>query len=308
MPKHGVFRLFPHAVLKPWGGGHLDLFIEKKSDTKIGEYIIFSDLPQFPVHVETPVGVKRLSEFLREELGGLDLSFMVKILSTGEPLSLQNHPSDSDVKSLGLTGRGKFECWTILDAEKNANAYLGLKEKIPVDMLRALPTQNEPLSFFNEVPLKQGDVVFIEPGLIHTTTGRLLFYELQQKSDYTFRIYDFNRNRSLQIEEAIQCVRDQKAVVKNFSTPVETEYFSLAYHRVSQNATINLCGKKMSVITWFGKKATLVLEGKKESITWGDSFLVLEDTPIYIEKNAELNSNPPLENLPILDMLFEAYV
>src|SRR5262245_59191376 len=143
----GVYPLIPYAISKPWGGGHLDVLTERLGKTsggganvkssatppknqateKTGEYVIFSDLRQFPVRVKKNGEEILLSEFWKELYNGSsELPFMLKILSTSEPISLQNHPSDSDVTALGLKGQGKFECWSILEADEQSRAYLGL--------------------------------------------------------------------------------------------------------------------------------------------------------------------------------------
>ena len=306
----GIYPLMPFAIPKPWGGGHLDALAQHAGENHIGEYVIFSDLWQFPVRVRANGEEILLSEFWkRQGLAPGELPFMLKILSTAEPISLQNHPSDDDVKTLGLEGNGKFECWSILEADEYARAYLGLKEGEDVSVLKNIATDTNPLSHFNEYFPRSGDIIKLEPGLIHSTTGRLLFYEIQQKSDHTFRLYDFGRGRALHIKEAMACVRQQKPDISLFSAGLKTDKFSVTYHNLQDNLKISRQGNTFSVLTWFGTAAEITCRGETFQLGWGDSVLVLTSAKFEVQKR---RGNPPesspLARLPMIDMLFEAYV
>jgi mannose-6-phosphate isomerase len=308
--QENLLKLIPFALPKPWGGGHLDRLLGHTGPDHIGEYIIFTDLPQFPVKVW--VGAKQLllSECLSSlGLSSSDLPFMIKVLSTSAPISLQNHPSDADVVRLGLEGQGKFECWSILEADAGATAYLGLKIGENPEVLRTLSADNNPMSHFNAVPVSRGDVVKLNPGLIHSTAGRILFYEIQQRSDHTFRIYDFGRARELHLDEAISCLGDQRPEVQNFDKNLVTDKFSVAYHKLTSGAAFTRSGEKYSLFTWFGKPGRVRGKRQKYPMQWGDSVLVLNDEEITIEVNADIPlDGKASEGLPMIDMLFEAYI
>lgn len=307
--KTGVYPLIPYIIPKPWGGGHLDHLVENRDPQRIGEYVIFSDLLQFPVRVRLGSEIMLLVDFWRhQEFRSAELPFMIKILSTAEPISLQNHPSDADVKALGLTGQGKFECWSILDADQYARAYLGLRPGTDKSVLRSLATDTKPLSHFNEYEPRQGDLVKLEPGLVHCTTGRILFYEIQQKSDYTFRLYDFGRGRRLHTEQAMQCVRAQQPDISHFSAGLQTDKFSVKYHRVQPELSFRRMGGEFSVVTWFGGEATLSAEAEEFVLNWGDSLLLTTEAQCRLRLSAKAGDNDRYHSLPMIDMLFEAYV
>lgn len=307
--KSGVYPLIPYIIPKPWGGGHLDHLVENRDPQKVGEYVIFSDLLQFPVRVRLDSEIMLLADFWRNQgFKSGDLPFMIKILSTAEPISLQNHPSDADVKALGLTGQGKFECWSILDADQYARAYLGLRPGTDKSVLRSLTTDTKPLSHFNEYEPRPGDLVKLEPGLVHCTTGRILFYEIQQKSDYTFRLYDFGRGRMLHTEQAIQCVRAQQPNISHFSAGLQTENFSVKYHQVQQEVSLRRMGKEFSVVTWLGSAAVFSAEAGEFNLNWGDSLLVTTEQECTLRKSGAAEDADRYHGLPMIDMLFEAYV
>jgi mannose-6-phosphate isomerase len=292
-------------VPKPWGGGHLDQIAGHKGSGHIGEYVLFSDLKQFPVMAEDLGGRRLVADVWREhfpESGGVP--FMLKVLSTAEPISLQNHPSDADIRRLGLTGNGKFECWTILEAAHDARMYLGLKKDEDVSVLRTLDADAEPMCHFNEYIPQQGEVVELFPGLVHSTVGRLLFYEIQQTSDYTFRIYDFGRGRDLHLDAAIECLHEQIPQLGRVPEPLETAAFKMRYIPQTGLGSFSPQGKDFSVFTWFGAAAEFHCETHRFQLTWGDSVMVLGGHACSLQAQGTAENH----GLPLIDMLFEAYV
>lgn len=308
MAEPGIYSLIPYAIPKPWGGGHLDALTANTAAEKIGEYVIFSDLWQFPVRVQVGDESVLLAEFCKQRFNMAELPFMLKILSTAEPISLQNHPSDADAAALGLEGNGKFECWSILEADEYARAYLGLREGEDVSVLKNLNDDQNPLAHFNEYAPRRGDIIKLEPGLVHSTTGRLLFYEIQQKSDHTFRLYDFGRGRALHTKQAISCVRDQKPDISIFSAGLKTEKFSVTYHEVFREVEIRRSGGEFSVVTWFGTEATLSCGNHEYVLNWGDSLLLTTEKKCQIQKHPNGITAAGAAGLPMIDMLFEAYI
>lgn len=305
---NGIYRLIPFAVPKPWGGGHLDALAQNAAPEKIGEYVLFSNLPQFPVKVVTAAGEKLLADFLCETALPTDpLPFMLKLLSTSDSISVQNHPSDADTQAMGLKGGGKFECWTILDADPGARAYLGLKQGENPQVLHALEAEKNPLSHFNAVQPQQGDVIKLNPGLVHSTTGRLLFYEIQQTSDHTFRIYDFGRGRELHLGQAIRCMKDQTPDILPGFQNLVTDKFSVKYHRPGKELRFAVSGKKFSVLTWMGSAARLNTGKDEFTLVWGDSLLVTDQSDLLLTVAAPAAIEPAQANLPMIDVLFEAY-
>lgn len=300
-----LYKLVPYRVPKLWGGGYLDTHYENKSLESIGELCLFSSLPEFPVAVCAAEKEIPLVEFWKEKMPDEKIpSFMLKLLSTRESISVQNHPSDKDVPELGLSGSGKIEAWTILDADPTARLYLGLKKEFPNTHLNTLSTLADPLSGFNEITPHRGDVVTIQAGLIHSTKGRLLLYEIQQMSDHTFRIYDFGRGRALDIEKAIHCAKDQTPDLSDWQTNITTSKFCVSYHR-PKSGLVALNSGRWSVVSWFGHDATLSMGDTAFSVSWGDSFLIpcAEGAAITI-----VCKEGGATNLPLIDMLFEAHL
>lgn len=309
MSDTGIYPLIPYAIPKPWGGGHLDTLTGNTAGERIGEYVLFSDLWQFPVRIRQGAETLLLADFCKaHRLCEEELPFMLKILSTAEPISLQNHPSDADVVALGLQGRGKFESWSILEADDYARAYLGLREGEDKAVLKGLTTDPNPLSHFNEYLPRRGDIIKLEPGLVHSTTGRLLFYEIQQQSDHTFRLYDFGRGRALHVDQALHCVRDQKPDISLFSAGLKTENFCVTYHNIQRTTDLKRLGERFSVFTWFGSPVNLSCGSDAFVLKWGDSLLVTSRKKLTISRIKLDKIEARYAGLPMIDMLFEAYV
>ncbi|MDQ3001869.1 MAG: class I mannose-6-phosphate isomerase [Fibrobacterota bacterium] len=113
---------------------------------------------------------------------------LYKFIYARENLSVQVHPGDGS-----SLGESKTECWYILDAPKDAELILGIAgDGNREDILAALRTK-ECQSVLNKVPVTTGDMFFIPAGTVHAITAGLLLYEVQQNSDTTFRLYDWDR-------------------------------------------------------------------------------------------------------------------
>jgi mannose-6-phosphate isomerase len=131
-----------------------------------------------------------------------DPSLLLKLLFTSRPLSIQVHPDDAYAQSIGLT-RGKTEAWYILSAEPGARVALGLEKKLAPRQLCEAVNDGSIAGFVAWRPVLPGDVVFVPAGTIHAIGAGLVIAEIQQRSDATFRMFDFGRKRDLHIANAV---------------------------------------------------------------------------------------------------------
>jgi mannose-6-phosphate isomerase len=128
-------------------------------------------------------------------------------------LSVQVHPSDAHAELLPPNETGKTEAWVVLEAGTNSRIYAGLKPGVTEADLRLAVTNGgvaDTLACFTPKP---GDGVFIPAGTVHTLGGGVVVFEVQQNSDVTFRLYDWNhvdaktgKPRDLQIDQALACI------------------------------------------------------------------------------------------------------
>jgi mannose-6-phosphate isomerase len=148
--------------------------------------------------------------FERTDPGALDCALLLKILFTTEPLSIQVHPGDAFAQSIGLM-HGKTEAWYVLSALSNARIALGLKRRVSPTELRASITAGSIAELVQWRKAKAGDVIFVSAGTIHSIGAGVVLVEIQQRSDATFRLFDFGRLRQLDTDHAVAVARGEQA-------------------------------------------------------------------------------------------------
>jgi|MDTC01.2.fsa_nt_gb mannose-6-phosphate isomerase len=160
---------------------------------------------------------------------------LVKILDAQDRLSIQVHPP-ADI-ALSLNGEPKTEMWYIAHAEPNTKLYVGLKEGIDHDAFKAGIAEDKTEAQVHAISPKQGQFIFIPSGRLHAIGAGLVIYEIQQNSDTTYRVFDWNRvgldgmPRDLHIEESLKCI-DFEDVEPGMDSPqgerlVTCDYFAI---------------------------------------------------------------------------------
>ena len=116
---------------------------------------------------------------------------LIKILDAQEKLSLQVHPPAS--KAAELKGEPKTEAWYIADAAPGAELYVGLKRGVTRAEFEQKIKTGAVAECFHRVPVKAGDTMFLPSGRVHAIGAGLVIFEIQQNSDTTYRVFDWNR-------------------------------------------------------------------------------------------------------------------
>ena len=129
-------------------------------------------------------------------------ALLLKLLFTSEPLSIQVHPDDDFARSIGLPN-GKTEAWYILAATPDARVALGLKRHLTPQQLRAAIRDGSIATLAQWRPVAKGDIIFVPAGTIHAIGAGIVLAEIQQRSDTTFRLFDYGRRRELHEESAV---------------------------------------------------------------------------------------------------------
>lgn len=168
------------AVRKPWGGADLSPW---------------SDINA----AGAPVGELW---FERADADAASPSLLLKLLFTTEPLSVQVHPDDAFAQASGLPN-GKTEAWYILSAVPGAKIALGLKRALTPPQLRAAIGNGTISQLVQWRRVATGDAVFVPAGTIHAIGAGLVLAEIQQRSDTTFRLFDYGRARELHADAAV---------------------------------------------------------------------------------------------------------
>ncbi|WP_183568526.1 type I phosphomannose isomerase catalytic subunit [Mucilaginibacter sp. SP1R1] len=137
---------------------------------------------------------------------------LLKFLDCKEVLSVQVHPADDQLQYIPKGDSGKTEAWVVLETGKKARIYAGLTPGTTAENLKRSITDKHVADHLHSFTPKVGDGIFIKSGTVHTLGGAVVF-EVQENSDTTFRLYDWDRTdaktgkpRELQVKEALACI------------------------------------------------------------------------------------------------------
>ena len=148
-----------------------------------------------------------------------ELPVLVKMLDAGEDASIQVHPDDAYARANEKGAMGKTEMWYVLDATEDARLFYGFAHDMDKEHLLRSLSEGTVEKYLQSVRVKKDDVFFIPPGCIHSVGAGILLVEIQENSDLTYRLYDFNRvdrfgqTRELHVEKALE-VLDYKSATK----------------------------------------------------------------------------------------------
>jgi len=212
----------PIFIERMWGGRRLEYEFHKElpPQKRIGESWEIVDRPEAQsVVTGGPLGGRTLQELWtkdREDIFGdvpntPRFPLLIKILDAQEKLSLQVHPPENVAKSLG--GEPKSEFWYVAAADADAELFLGFREPITRDSFVETLRKGTVIDHIHRIAVQSGDAVFLPAGRLHAIGAGSLLIEIQQNSDTTYRVFDWNRTdpaigttRDLHVEQAIQCI------------------------------------------------------------------------------------------------------
>jgi mannose-6-phosphate isomerase len=194
----------PASKERVWGGRELERLFGKKlpPGEVIGESWEISDRPgDASVIANGPLAGKTLRWLMEnhaaEILGGAKpaaagrFPLLCKILDAREKMSLQVHPPAG--KAAALKGEPKTEMWFIADAAPDASLYVGLKRGVTRSEFEKKIVDGSVVDCFHRIPVKAGDTMFLPSGRVHAIGDGLVIFEIQQNSDTTYRVFDWNR-------------------------------------------------------------------------------------------------------------------
>ena len=214
-----LLKFEPVLMERIWGGSRLktEWGYESSLDTGLGEcWVVSCNEIADSLVTEGSFKGRRLSQLWKEEAQifgeerGKDFPLLVKILDAKEKLSLQVHPDDAYAAEHEHC-RGKWECWYILDCPENAEILVGNRAKDREDLKRMVDEKRWD-ELINHVPVKKGDFIRLDPGTLHALTAGVMLLEVQENSDVTYRVYDYDRlqngkPRQLHIKESLDVIR-----------------------------------------------------------------------------------------------------
>ncbi len=207
---------------------------------------------------------------------------LVKLIDAKENLSLQVHP-DNAYAFRNEHDWGKTELWYIIEAEPGAEIIYGFKDTLTKEQFRFAIEHHTILDWVNHVPVKAGDVFYIPAGTVHAIGKGILLAEIQQTSNLTYRIYDYDRGRELHIEKALEVTRLTPAENPPLEPPVIREGFTAQYLKRCPFFTVQKITALESSVGYYDSfrhllildgEAFLEIDGKELPIKKGDSIFI----------------------------------
>lgn len=278
---------------KIWGGRELKLFRDNLPEGNIGEsWDIACHCNGTSVVANGEFkGVKldKLIELKGEELIGTEISkewfpLLIKLINTKDKLSVQVHPDDKYGKK--VEGEmGKTEVWYVVEAFEGANLIVGTKEGCTKEQFKKAIEDGNLDEYMNKSFVKKGEVYFVKSGLIHAIGEGLIIAEIQQNSDITYRVYDYNRGRELHINKALDVVDFSLSGNKITGISVEREGYNKTYLCLDKNFSLELYNVQTSfteisdrerfyAFTCVEGEGEIVYKVGTEKIKKGDSVLI----------------------------------
>lgn len=164
---------------------------------------------------------------------------LIKILDACDKLSLQVHPPASLAAAMG--GEPKTELWYFLETQPEAEILVGLKKGVNRAVFEKAIAEKRLIECFHRLPTAPGEVMFLPSGRVHAIGGGNLILEVQQNSDTTYRVYDFDRvdaktgqPRELHVEQSLQCINFED-IEPTFTQPHGESILECRHFRIDRS-------------------------------------------------------------------------
>ncbi len=279
-----------------WGGHKLAQILNKDfpKDKKIGESWELADLPndktpiangEFTGRTVSEVLSKYPEQFTGKKKYVPPFGLLIKFIDAADVLSVQVHPDLEAVKRL-KTGSLKTECWYIIDAEKDACIYKGLKTGTTKAQFEQAIRNGTCAELLNKIPVKPGECHFLPAGTVHAIGAGLLIAEIQTPSDTTYRVFDWNRlqngkPRQLHIEQALESIHFNQnlndLLVKSEGRLVDCEYFKVDKIVGRANSSITVESGIMKVIVIIKGSGQIISSDQAVDFAKGQTILLPAD-------------------------------
>ena len=279
-----LFLFEPYYKSVIWGGEKIAaLKCLNPSKKEIGESWEISAVPGFESIVANGkykgLTIKDLiNKFGKEIVGegpinkwGNTFPLLIKIIDAAKDLSIQVHPDDSLAAKLH-NARGKTEMWYIIDAAPDSVIYSGLENNTDEESFRKMAEDGTIINSLSAYPVKKGQFYYIPAGTVHAIGAGVMVAEIQETSDISYRIFDYNRvdsegnTRPLHIDAAVQAINFSSEIKEPVCTPessctgiIESDFFNVDFIKPDK-----------------GNKKPLTLKGAKDSF----SILIAVHSPL----------------------------
>ena len=216
---------------------------------------------------------------------------LVKLIDAKENLSVQVHPDD-DYALSRENEYGKNEMWYVLEHEEGAGIYCGFKQDMTREQVQEALTDGSILSLLNWIPVENGKAYYIPAGTVHAIGKGVVVCEIQQSSNCTYRLYDYNRTdrygnrRQLHVEKALEVMdyhryelpqfQDETVVKDTYTCRIlsRCKYFECASYQIHGTAELPAYSDSFSSLVCVKGSGILYKQDEKMQFSAGDSFFV----------------------------------
>ena len=289
-------RLIPVFKDYLWGGTKLKTVFNKKSELNIlaeswelsankdGQSVIADGKYQ-------GYSLKEYIETVGKEAVGTkgfaldDFPILIKLIDAKKDLSVQVHPDD-EYAACHVGADAKTEMWYILDCDSDASLYYGFKRDITKQEYQDAIKSNTITDILNKVPVHKGDVFFIPAGTVHAIRAGILICEIQQNSNTTYRVYDYDRRdkdgnkRELHISEALEASNLKKSASFN-SAPdgddvilAQCDYFTVRRLQIQNKAQLRIDETSFHSLIITDGRGELYMGEESLELNKGDSIFI----------------------------------
>ena len=307
-PKTYPLQFAPILKERIWGGEKLKTILNKPITSNItGESWELSTVEgDVSVVANGILKGKSLMELIDEipneilgtkvyERFGKQFPLLFKYLDAREDLSIQVHPNDKLAKERH-NSFGKTEMWYVMQADADARIIVGFKENSSKEEYLKHLNDKTLVSILDDVKAKSGDVFFLETGTVHAIGAGLVVAEIQQTSDITYRLYDFDRKdvqgntRELHVDLALDAINYNKVETqKKYETKTNTSnvvvdcpYFTTNFIPLENKVEVSKTGETFTVYMCIEGSFEIEYNGFKQSYIKGDTVLVPAEINAFI--------------------------
>lgn len=298
-----MWKFEPILKTTIWGGDKIKSFKNIDTDLqKIGESWEVSDIEGSESVVSEGVDKGLTINQLIEKYGadnllgaenhkrfGKKFPLLVKFIDAQQDLSVQVHPDDVMAQRHGMDN-GKTEMWYVISADKDAKLVNGFNRYVDADELRQLIDTGHLEDVLNYTDIDKGDIFFIPAGRVHAIGKGAFIAEIQQTSDATYRLYDYNRTddkgnkRELHVDNSLEAIDyanydGSDSVMKgndeSTENRVESQYFTTEVKTFTSESTLNLSKTDSFVILIATEGNATIKSGSETSrLSAGDTLLI----------------------------------
>ena len=243
------FKFRAQLFHKLWGGHTIEKWYDHvpADYENVGEAWVISDIEKYPTEVSNGShagdSLQDLLEVYMDELVGEKVyevfgnqfPLLMKFIDASDDLSIQVHPDDEYALE-NEQSAGKTEMWYVLPSQGKGSIYLGWNQTMNASLIHAAIADGSLAKYMQHMDVKEGDVAFIPAGTVHAMQRDTIVAEIQENSDITYRLYDYNRvgndgrMRPLKLDKALD--------VMNYSQTKET---TASHPQPVVNGVVNLC-------------------------------------------------------------------